>query len=115
MFLVHGTTGIPGDSFASWEEPEYRCSAVPVHVIQVERGTHWPDPMTPAATLEPSDALVTNDPWLGTGHMNDINMVMLIHEAWMDRYGEPLVIRLKLTVSGDARENRWHKCRKEPA
>ena len=32
----------------------------------------------PADTLEPGDVMVTNDPWLGTGHLNDINMAMPI-------------------------------------
>ena len=30
----------------------------------------------PAETLEPGDVLVTNDPWLGTGHLNDINIAV---------------------------------------
>lgn len=30
----------------------------------------------PAERLEPGDVLLTNDPWLGTGHLNDINMGM---------------------------------------
>jgi N-methylhydantoinase B len=29
----------------------------------------------PAATLKPDDIIVTNDPWLGTGHLYDITMV----------------------------------------
>jgi N-methylhydantoinase B len=32
----------------------------------------------PARTLEPGDVLVTNDPWLGTGHLNDINVALPI-------------------------------------
>lgn len=30
----------------------------------------------PAERLEPGDVIMTNDPWLGTGHLNDINMAM---------------------------------------
>ena len=30
----------------------------------------------PPATLQPGDVLVTNDPWLGTGHLNDINIAV---------------------------------------
>lgn len=29
----------------------------------------------PRASLEPGDVLISNDPWLGTGHLNDITMV----------------------------------------
>jgi N-methylhydantoinase B len=29
----------------------------------------------PAATLRPGDVIITNDPWLGTGHLYDITMV----------------------------------------
>jgi len=29
----------------------------------------------PPATLSPDDILLTNDPWLGTGHLNDMTMV----------------------------------------
>lgn len=29
----------------------------------------------PAATLKPGDVLMTNDPWLGTGHLFDINVM----------------------------------------
>ncbi len=29
----------------------------------------------PRHTLEPGDVLISNDPWLGTGHLNDITMV----------------------------------------
>ena len=29
----------------------------------------------PAASLQPGDVVVTNDPWLGTGHLFDINVM----------------------------------------
>ncbi|MEQ8349389.1 MAG: hydantoinase B/oxoprolinase family protein [Sneathiellaceae bacterium] len=32
----------------------------------------------PRETLEPGDVLISNDPWLGTGHLNDITMVQPI-------------------------------------
>ena len=32
----------------------------------------------PPETLEPGDVIVTNDPWIGTGHLPDINMAMPI-------------------------------------
>ncbi|MBI2321942.1 MAG: hydantoinase B/oxoprolinase family protein, partial [Chloroflexi bacterium] len=32
----------------------------------------------PPAALRPGDVLVTNDPWLGTGHLNDINIAVPI-------------------------------------
>ncbi|HVX31101.1 MAG TPA: hydantoinase B/oxoprolinase family protein [Nitrolancea sp.] len=32
----------------------------------------------PVDTLQPGDVLITNDPWLGTGHLNDINIAMPI-------------------------------------
>jgi len=33
----------------------------------------------PAAHLKPGDVVITNDPWIGTGHLNDISMVHPIH------------------------------------
>ncbi|MBI4182747.1 MAG: hydantoinase B/oxoprolinase family protein [Proteobacteria bacterium] len=32
----------------------------------------------PAASLRPGDVIVTNDPWIGTGHLPDINMAVPI-------------------------------------
>ncbi|MBI4182746.1 MAG: hydantoinase B/oxoprolinase family protein [Proteobacteria bacterium] len=32
----------------------------------------------PVETLRPGDALITNDPWMGTGHLPDINVAMPI-------------------------------------
>jgi len=32
----------------------------------------------PAESLRPGDVLVTNDPWMGTGHIHDVNTVMPI-------------------------------------
>jgi N-methylhydantoinase B len=32
----------------------------------------------PPASLRPGDVLVTNDPWIGTGHLNDINIAVPI-------------------------------------
>ncbi|HVB64437.1 MAG TPA: hydantoinase B/oxoprolinase family protein [Nitrolancea sp.] len=32
----------------------------------------------PTSTLRPGDILITNDPWLGTGHLNDINIAVPI-------------------------------------
>lgn len=32
----------------------------------------------PADTLKPGDVLTTNDPWMGTGHIHDVNTVMPI-------------------------------------
>src|SRR5512146_3031618 len=32
----------------------------------------------PAETLRPGDVIMTNDPWIGTGHLNDINMALPI-------------------------------------
>ena len=29
----------------------------------------------PAATLEPGDILITNNPWIGTGHLPDLSIV----------------------------------------
>ncbi len=33
----------------------------------------------PADSLAPGDVMITNDPWIGTGHLNDISMVHPIH------------------------------------
>ncbi len=33
----------------------------------------------PADSLEPGDVLVTNDPWQGTGHLNDFTVVTPVH------------------------------------
>lgn len=35
----------------------------------------------PAETLQPGDVLMTNDPWIGTGHLFDINLVQPIFRA----------------------------------
>jgi len=32
----------------------------------------------PASTLRPGDVFITNDPWMGTGHIHDLNMAMPI-------------------------------------
>lgn len=32
----------------------------------------------PAATLKPGDVMITNDPWMGTGHIHDVNIAMPI-------------------------------------
>ena len=32
----------------------------------------------PAQTLKPGDVIITNDPWMGTGHIHDLNMAMPI-------------------------------------
>jgi N-methylhydantoinase B len=32
----------------------------------------------PARTLEPGDVMITNDPWMGTGHIHDVNIAMPI-------------------------------------
>jgi len=32
----------------------------------------------PARTLKPGDVIITNDPWMGTGHIHDLNMAMPI-------------------------------------
>ncbi len=32
----------------------------------------------PAATMQPGDVFITNDPWMGTGHIHDLNMAMPI-------------------------------------
>ncbi|MGV0034396.1 MAG: hydantoinase B/oxoprolinase family protein [Candidatus Azotimanducaceae bacterium WSBS_2022_MAG_OTU7] len=43
--------------------------------------TRWPQASDfflrklPLDTLEPGDVLVTNDPWHGTGHLNDFTVV----------------------------------------
>ena len=29
----------------------------------------------PAETMKPGDTVITNDPWIGTGHLNDISMI----------------------------------------
>jgi N-methylhydantoinase B len=36
----------------------------------------------PAHTLKPGDVMITNDPWMGTGHIHDVNTAMpLFHEG----------------------------------
>lgn len=35
----------------------------------------------PAASLRPGDVLISNDPWLGTGHLNDITLARPIFRA----------------------------------
>lgn len=36
----------------------------------------------PAGTLKPGDVLITNDPWMGTGHVHDVSIAMpLFHQG----------------------------------
>ncbi len=34
----------------------------------------------PAKTLKPGDVMITNDPWMGTGHIHDVNIAMPIFD-----------------------------------
>jgi N-methylhydantoinase B len=34
----------------------------------------------PAHTLKPGDVMITNDPWMGTGHIHDVNIAMPIFD-----------------------------------
>jgi N-methylhydantoinase B len=34
----------------------------------------------PARTLKPGDVMITNDPWMGTGHIHDVNVAMPIFD-----------------------------------
>lgn len=34
--------------------------------------------MFPLSTLQPGDVMITNDPWMGTGHIHDVNIAMPI-------------------------------------
>src|SRR5207344_2324761 len=34
----------------------------------------------PAKTLKPGDVMITNDPWMGTGHIHDVNVAMPIFD-----------------------------------
>lgn len=58
--LVQGTYSVP--SFTGTAQETLR------QVLQV----------IPAETLEPGDILITNDPWIGTGHLFDINVMQPI-------------------------------------
>jgi len=50
----------------------------------------------PLETLRPGDVLATNDPWLGTGHLPDINVAMPIF-----RRGRPVAIAATVAHSPD--------------
>ena len=39
----------------------------------------------PANTLEPGDVIMTNDPWIGTGHLFDINVMQPSFGTAVDR------------------------------
>ena len=55
----------------------------------------------PAESLRPGDVIITNDPWLGTGHMFDINVMRPgFHDGRIVAYGIsithlPVVMRNK--------------------
>lgn len=34
----------------------------------------------PPETLQPGDVVITNDPWIGTGHLNDVSMICPLHD-----------------------------------
>ncbi len=50
----------------------------------------------PLSTLKPGDALITNDPWLGTGHLPDINVAVPIFHR-----GKPIAISATVAHSPD--------------
>jgi N-methylhydantoinase B len=42
----------------------------------------------PAETLRPGDVLITNDPWMGTGHVHDVSVVVpIFHRARLVGFG----------------------------
>ena len=36
----------------------------------------------PEPELAPGDVLITNDPWMGTGHIHDVSTAMPIRSSW---------------------------------
>lgn len=48
--------------------------SIPSFVGTLPRTCRWVLQQMPAASLEPGDVLITNDPWLATGHLPDITM-----------------------------------------
>ncbi len=42
----------------------------------------------PAETIKPGDVFITNDPWMGTGHIHDVNTVMpIFHHGRLVAFG----------------------------
>ncbi len=50
-------------------------TGTPGHVNSMAESVHHFLAAYPARTMQPDDAFVTNDPWKGTGHLNDFTMV----------------------------------------
>ncbi|MBO6557098.1 MAG: hydantoinase B/oxoprolinase family protein [Pseudomonadales bacterium] len=50
-------------------------TGTPGHVNAMAASVHFFLQKFPLATLNPGDVLVTNDPWEGTGHLNDFTVV----------------------------------------
>ena len=48
--------------------------SIPSFVGTLPRTCRWILEQIPAASLEPGDVLITNDPWLATGHLPDVTM-----------------------------------------
>ena len=43
----------------------------------------------PAKTLKPGDVMITNDPWMGTGHIHDVNVAMpIFHKGKLVAFAE---------------------------
>ena len=48
--------------------------SIPSFVGTLPRTCRWVLERIPASSLEPGDVLITNDPWLATGHLPDVTM-----------------------------------------
>jgi N-methylhydantoinase B len=49
--------------------------SVPAFIGTLPRTVRWLFEQVPPSTLEPGDVLICNNPWFGTGHLPDINVV----------------------------------------
>ena len=63
----------------------------------------------PPPTLEPGDVIVTNDPWIGTGHLFDINVMQPVfrdgaHRRLHDEHHAPARHRRRGVLGATARE-----------
>ena len=49
--------------------------SIPSFIGTLPRTVRWFSELYPVETLVPGDVLISNDPWHGTGHLPDINVV----------------------------------------
>ena len=62
-------------------------NSIPAFIGTLPRTVQWLSTHFPPAALSPGDVLISNDPWFGTGHLPDVNLVKpLFHRGALVGY-----------------------------